>query len=160
MQYEALMNDLQKLLEDLQEPDPSVRKRATAALWLRWHEEAGNEATSRLQEGIQLLNDNQLNDAEELFSLLASDFPDFPEAHNKLATVLFLNGNYTLSIEECEITLKLNPHHFGAWNGLGLCLYQTGRFQEAIKSFQKALEIQPYSRTNRVYIAKCRGKLN
>ncbi len=154
------MNDLQKLLDDLKEPDPSVRKRATAALWLRWHEEAGEEATSRLQRGIQLLNENQLDDAEELFTVLASDYPEFSEAHNKLATVLFLNGNYALSIKECKTTLDLNPHHFGAWNGLGLCLYQTGHFQEAIRSFQQALEIQPYSQTNRVYIAKCRGKLN
>ncbi len=154
------MNELKQLLDDLKEPDPQVRKKATASLWLRWHEEAGEEATSRLQEGIQLLTHNQLDDAQELFSQLKADFPDFPEAHNKLATVLFLNGNFRLSIEECEITLELNPHHFGAWNGLGMCLYQTGQFQPAIESFQQALEIQPYSHTNRVFIARCRGKLN
>lgn len=154
------MDDLEKLLEALKEPDSGIRKKATAALWLRWHEEGGEEASSRLQEGIHLLNEDRLNEAEELFSHLAKDYPDFPEAHNKLATVLFLNGNYKLSIEKCEHTLKLNPHHFGAWNGLGMCQYQTGHFQEAIKSFQRALEIQPYSQINRVFIAKCRGKLN
>lgn len=154
------MDSLEKLLEALKLPDPEIRKRATAALWLRWHEEAGEDAGERIQQGIHLLNENRLGEAENLFARLTDDFPEFPEAHNKLATVHFLNGNYSHSIVECEITLKLNPHHFGAWNGLGMCLYQTGRYQEAIKSFQKALAIQPYARSNQVYIARCRARLN
>lgn len=154
------MDNLEKLLEALKLPDPAIRKKATAALWLRWHEEAGKDAEELIQQGIHLLNENRLGEAENLFARLTEDFPEFPEAHNKLATVLFLNGNYSHSIEECEITLRLNPHHFGAWNGLGMCLYQTGRYEKAIDSFQKALEIQPYAQSNRVYIARCRAKLN
>jgi len=154
------MDDLKQLLANLKNEDPQVRRKATAALWLRWHEEAGEKAGERVQEGIHFINENQLDEAEKVFTQLVQDYPDFSEGHNKLATVLFLKGEYLLSIDQCRETLKRNPHHFGAWNGLGMCLYQIGRFQEALASFQKALEIQPYARSNRVFIAKCRGKLN
>jgi len=154
------MDNLQQLLESLKSEDPEVRKKATVALWVRWYEEAGQEAGNRMQEGIHFLNASQLDEAEDVFARLVADYPEFSEGHNKLATVLFLKGEYQLSIEQCQTTIKLNPHHFGAWNGLGMCQYQMGRFHEAIVSFQKALEIQPYAKSNRMYIAKCRGKLN
>jgi len=39
-------------------------------------------------------------------------------------------------------------------------LFQLARYTEAIKSFKKALIIQPYAEFNKIYIAKCRGQLN
>ena len=97
---------------------------------------------------------------EKIFFELLRKYPSFPEAHNKLATVLYLKGNYAESVEECKTTLKMNPVHFGAWNGLGICLFNLGQYPEAIKCFKKALEIQPFAKNNRIYIARCRGNLN
>ena len=54
----------------------------------------------------------------------------------------------------------MNPNHFGAWNGLGLCHYQLANYPTAIKSFKTALSNQPYADFNKVYIARCRGQLN
>ncbi|NIP99940.1 MAG: tetratricopeptide repeat protein, partial [Nitrospinaceae bacterium] len=96
-------------------------------------------------------------EAEKVFLHLIQNHPDFPEAHNKLATLLYLQGNYHDSVTACRLTLKLNPNHFGAWNGMGMCLYKLARFEEAVKSFEKALQIQPYADVNRVYIARCRS---
>ena len=71
-----------------------------------------------------------------------------------------VQGKFKQSAEECEVTLDKNPHHFGAWNGKGMCLYKLARYDEAIKCFEMAMEIQPYADINRGYIARCRGKLN
>ena len=47
--------------------------------------------------------------AQKEFENLVVDYPEFAEAHNKLATVLYLQRKYNESIKECEITLKMNP---------------------------------------------------
>ncbi len=155
-----MIDDTEKYLRDLSSFDPAIRNRATHELWGLWYKQAGEMAEVRLREGVHLIESRLLDKAEKLFLNLIADYPDFPEGHNKLATVLFLNGKFLDSIKECQSSLTLNPNHFGAWNGLGLCLYNIGRYDEAIASFQKALQIQPHSQNNLQLIARCRGKLN
>ena len=103
---------------------------------------------------------NKFEEAQSHFEKVIKTYPEFAEAHNKLATVLFLLGDYKNSVNECKVTLKMNPHHFGAWHGMGLCLFKLAQYSEAIESFKSALEIQPYANINRKYIAKCMGNLN
>ena len=149
-----------ELLQDLLSKDAELRKTATQALWNIWFSLAGEEAESRIRKGTQQMNYQQYELALQIFEGLVQDFPTFAEAHNKLATVHYMQKKYLQSIKECEITLQLNPNHFGAWNGNGLCLFQLARYPEAIESFKKALIIQPYAEFNKIYIAKCRGQLN
>ncbi len=154
------MDETQKLLDALKDDDAETRNRATRTLWRMWFGEAGPEAETTLNRGTAMMNAKRLEEAESVFLHLIQQHPDFPEAHNKLATVLFLKGDYTGSVVECQRTLRMNPHHFGAWNGMGLCLYQLARYDEALKSFHRALSIQPHADINRKYIARCRGHLN
>lgn len=154
------MDKIQQYLDELKNSDPEIRKGATSALWEYWYQEGGEEAEQKLLQGTELLNENHLDQAEEIFSDIVQHFPDFAEGHNKLATVLYLRGRYRESIDECRTALKMNPNHFGAWNGMGMCLYKIAQYDEAIKSFEVAIQIQPYADINRGYIARCRGKLN
>jgi len=149
-----------ELLQSLLSESTEQRQTATHALWNLWYKQAGEEAESRIRKGTQQMDRRQYELAEQEFESLIVDYPEFAEAHNKLATVLYMQRKYNQSIKECEITLKMNPNHFGAWNGLGLCQFQLGHYQEAIESFKTALTIQPYADFNKVYIAKCRGQLN
>jgi tetratricopeptide (TPR) repeat protein len=103
---------------------------------------------------------NKFEEAQSHFEKVIKTYPEFAEAHNKLATVLFLLGDYKNSVNECKVTLKMNPHHFATWHGMGLCLFKLARYSEAIESFKSALEIQPYANINRKYIATCMGNLN
>jgi tetratricopeptide (TPR) repeat protein len=153
------MNE-KELLQDLLSKEPALRQKALHALWDLWFSQAGEEAELQIREGTKLMDDLQYQKAQEIFENLVIVCPDFAEAHNKLATVLYLQKKYSHSIKECEITLKFNSNHFGAWNGLGLCLFELARYHEAIKSFQTALTLQPYGEFNKFYIAKCRGQLN
>ncbi|MEC7640818.1 MAG: tetratricopeptide repeat protein [Nitrospinota bacterium] len=154
------MDSIGQYLEDLKSKDPTTREKATGELWAFWHRQAGPEMERDLYEGTRLMDHRHLDEALKVFRNLIEKRPDFPEAHNKLATLLFLMGQYEESVKECEETLRMNPHHFGALNGMGMCLFQLHRFEEAIVSFKKALEIQPYAEINGVFIARCRGNLN
>ena len=154
------MDPQKKWLKELKSSDSATRKKATRALWTLWYEAAGNEAAARLNQGATLIDEKKLDQAEDLFFELIGRYPSFAEAHNKLATVLYLKGEYADSVEECKITLKMNPAHFGAWNGLGICLFNLGNYSRAIPCFERALAIQPFAKINRIYIARCRGNLN
>ena len=149
-----------ELLQDLLSENAQLRQTATKALWDLWFSQSGEKAESRIRTGTKQMDRRQYELAQQEFENLVMDYPKFAEAHNKLATVLYMQRKYVLSIRECEITLEMNPNHFGAWNGLGLCHYQLAHYQKAIESFNTALTLQPYADFNKVYIAKCRGQLN
>ena len=149
-----------ELLQDLLSNNAQLRQTATKALWDLWISQAGEKAQSRIRTGTKQMDRRQYELAQQEFENLVMDYPKFAEAHNKLATVLYMQRKYVQSIGECHITLEMNPNHFGAWNGLGLCHYQLAHYQKAIESFNTALTLQPYADFNKVYIAKCRGQLN
>ncbi len=149
-----------ELLQDLLSENAQLRQTATKALWDLWLSEAGEKAESRILTGTKQMDKGQYELAQQEFENLVMDYPKFAEAHNKLATVLYMQKKYVQSIRECEMTLEMNPNHFGAWNGLGLCHYKLAHYQKAIESFNTALTLQPYADFNKVYIAKCRGQLN
>ena len=154
------MDKIQQLLSDLKSPNPATRNHATQELWNIWYLEAGKPAEDQLEQGTRLMGENRLDDAQQVFKRLIKNYPDFAEAYNKLATLLFLKGEYAESVSKCEHVLQLNPHHFGALNGMGMCQYQLARYDEALASFRQALEIQPYAVINREYMARCRANLN
>ena len=148
------------MLKDLLSDNPELRQTATRALWNLWLGQVGEKAEFRIRKGTKIMDIGQHELAQKEFENLVVDYPKFTEAHNKLATVLYLQRKYNESIKECKITLKMNPNHFGAWNGLGLCHYQLANYPTAIESFKTALAIQPFAGFNKVYIARCRGQLN
>ena len=154
------MEDEKKLLSDLHSEALELRNSATMALWDYWYFEAGEVAETYIRKGEALMGLNKFEEAQSHFEKVIKTYPEFAEAHNKLATVLFLLGDYKNSVNECKVTLKMNPHHFGTWHGMGLCLFKLARYSEAIESFKSALEIQPYANINRKYIATCMGNLN
>ena len=154
------MEDEKKLLSELHSKAPELRNSATMALWDFWYFEAGEVAETYIRKGEDLMSLNKFEEAQSHFEKVIKTYPEFAEVHNKLATVLFLLGDYKNSVNECKVTLKMNPHHFGAWHGMGLCLFKLARYSEAIESFKSALEIQPYANINRKYIATCMGNLN
>ena len=154
------MSKIKKLLADLHSQIPEQRQSATMALWNSWYLEAGELGELEIQKGVDLMGQKHPEQARIHFESIIEKYPNFAEAHNKLATVLFLMEDYEGAIKECKFTLEMNPNHFGAWHGKGLCLYKIARYSEAIESFKSALEIQPYADINRVYIARCKGNLN
>ena len=154
------MSKVEKLLADLHSQIPERRQSATMKLWNYWYFEAGELGELEVQKGVDLMDQKNPKQAQFHFESIIKKYPDFAEAHNKLATVLFLMEDYEGAIKECEVTLRMNPNHFGAWHGKGLCLYKLASYSEAIESFRSALKIQPYADINRVYIAKCMGNLN
>jgi len=57
--------------------------------------------------------------------------------------VLYLQGKYAESVADCATTLDLQPFHFGAASGAGLCFVNLRKLPEAAAAFERALAIHP-----------------
>jgi tetratricopeptide (TPR) repeat protein len=68
----------------------------------------------------------------------------FAEAWNQRATALYLQGDFAAAYADAEEAFRLNPYHFGARSGMGLCKFASRSFDEALALFESTLEINPH----------------
>ena len=128
--------------------DNEAVQMAATGLWELWYGEAGPEARRSLELGIEAMNAGELDSAAAIFSRLAAKYPDWPEAENKLATVLYLQGKPRGSIALCQSVVAKKPDHFGAWNGLALCAIQVEDWPLALRAVRESLRLQPRAEMN------------
>ena len=152
-------SSVNQLLEDLKKPDEAVRNRATQELWRIWFHQKGVYGLELIQRSQILLEAGEVAEAEAALTELINDQPDFAEAWNRRAVLYYTLGQYKKAIADCERVIKLNPVHFGALHGLGLCYAAISDYRAAIQAFRKALEIQPYALVNQRLILECTARL-
>ena len=85
----------------------------------------------------------ELNKAYEIFSQIILVDPNWSEAWNKRATVLYLMNRYQSSLDDIKITLILEPRHFGALSGQALNYIELEEYEKAIESYKAAQKIYP-----------------
>ncbi len=113
------------------------------AIWQIWLESGDQNVDALMAIGVAAMNDGDYPQAYRAFSRIVDLDPGFAEGWNKRATVLYLMGRYEDSIKDIQKVLALEPRHFGALSGLGLCNAQLDRQKEALDAFEKALAINP-----------------
>jgi tetratricopeptide (TPR) repeat protein len=151
---------VQRLLQDLQHQESTVREVATQTLWRIWFEQKGSIGLQLLQRSQELLNAGELQEAELALTHVIQSMPDFAEAWNRRAVLYFMQRQYPLALDDCYQVVRLNDAHFGAWHGLGLCHAALGHYPDAIQSFRQALVLQPHSLENQRQILECTARLN
>jgi len=150
---------IESLLQDLKQPDESIRNRATEALWHLWFTQKGQYGLALIQQSQMFFESGDYSQAEAVLTDLIQDQPDFAEAWNRRAVLYYIQERYSAAIQDCEQVIALNPVHFGALHGLGLCYAAIGKYRDAIRAFHRALEIQPYAITNQRLILECTARL-
>ena len=103
----------------------------------------GFRLTELLTQGSRLMNMGELNKAYELFTTIIATEPDWSEAWNKRATVLYLMNRYQSSLDDIKITLTLEPRHFAALSGQALNYIELKQYEKAIESYKAAQTIYP-----------------
>jgi tetratricopeptide (TPR) repeat protein len=131
-------------LEALKGEDPQLAATAEAILWRSWCRSGDGEIERIFRAGVEAMQQQKFADAEALFSRIIELKPEFAEGWNKRATVRYLRRNFAGSITDCQRTLELNPNHFGAASGQGLCHLSLSECREAAICFRRALEIHPH----------------
>ena len=69
--------------------------------------------------------------------------PDWAEAWNKRATARYLAGDDQGSMTDIAHVLILEPRHFGALSGMGAILERSGFQDDALRAYQRALNVAP-----------------
>jgi tetratricopeptide (TPR) repeat protein len=137
------MQDVDRLLDALRDPDGGVRTLAEQAVWSVWLRSGDPDVDALMQSGIRSMQDGRLAAAVDAFTRIIERQPDFAEGWNKRATVYFLMGDYEQSLKDCDETLKRNPNHFGALSGCGAIYAQREELEHARDYLERALEINP-----------------
>ena len=151
---------IDKLLLDLKSSDENIRERATSQLWRIWFWEKGKLPLEQIEESERLIAEGDVLAATSILDDLVDALPDFAEAWNRRAVLRFVTQNYDRAIDDCEMVIKLNPVHFGALHGLGLCHAALGNYSAAIRAFRSALDIQPHAIENQRLILECTARLS
>ena len=137
------MSDAPLLHQRLRDESGLVRSYAEQGLWLLWSRSGEADIDRRMAAGVELMQAGRLEESIAAFSEVIRLRPAFAEGWNKRATARYLAGQYKESIADCDEVLKRNPAHFGALSGYGQILFQLERFEEALRWWRRALEVNP-----------------
>ena len=124
-------------------------------IWKLWTTHPSEPTlTELLAEGSYYMSQNQLANAHEMFSKAIELDPNWAEAWNKRATVLYLMGKYELSQNDIDKVLSLEERHFGALSGQGLVQSALKNYQLAIDSYIEAHKIYPAMESSIIMIER------
>ena len=113
-------------------------------IWLIWNKHPNDiKLTEKLELGTELMQYGSYDYALVVFSNVIDADPDWSEAWNKRATVLFLMNQYSKSLDDIEKVLKIESRHFGALSGQARIYIRLQEYEKAIESIKKALKFYP-----------------
>jgi|AntDeeMinimDraft_5_1070356.scaffolds.fasta_scaffold00032_46 tetratricopeptide (TPR) repeat protein len=148
---------LDRLFAELQDLDKRRDTRARelqSHIWYLWYAHDDAEVNASMEEGLRALSEQRHGDAVDAFTQAIDRDPGFAEAWNRRATTYYLMARYEASLADIEQVLELEPRHFAALAGRGLCLRELQRPGAALEAFERALEINPH--LDNVYVETIR----
>jgi len=145
--------ELNRLFNELKIKDKSISFKIEQKIWKIWSTHPNNnELTSMLSVGSDFVNNNQYQKAVEIFTKVIELDPNWAEAWNKRATVLYMMGQFEKSQNDIDEVLKLEKRHFGALAGQGLVNIKLENYEKAIMSYEEAMEIYPSMNSPKIMI--------
>ncbi|MGH7321449.1 MAG: tetratricopeptide repeat protein [Candidatus Rokuibacteriota bacterium] len=127
----------------LHDADPVLVALVEATLWQIWARSGDSTTDALFAEGLRAMERRDWLEAVSRFTRVIEAAPVFAEGWNKRATARYLAEHYASAIADCEAVVRLNPQHFGALSGQGLCHVALGRYRPAARCFRRALAIHP-----------------
>ncbi len=151
----AYLRDEEHLLKALQSENHSARELGQRALEHVWFTSSGTEAYEVSEIAYQAARNKELHKALTLLTGLLHKYPRFAEGWNRRASVYWQLGQFEKSKADSEKAVMLNPNHYGAWQGLGICHLQQGDLLEACRCLRAAQKLLPHDPATRGALQKC-----
>jgi tetratricopeptide (TPR) repeat protein len=143
------------LLASLSAESATAREYGRRGLEYLWFNAAGEEAYEMTQSAYQASEKKDHPTALSILNQLITRHPQYAEGWNRRAAAYWELGEVAKSMSDSERALALNPNHYGAWQGLGLCHLQEGNLTEACRCLRKALRILPHDEPTRASLRRC-----
>ena len=136
---------LARLFSELQEADTAAEANSVAnQIWLIWTKAPDAQGRETMSALFAARRTRNLDKALELANKMTQRLPDYAEAWNQKATILFELGRFDRSLEAVEAVLDLEPRHFGALAGKAIILLRQGRVKLGQKALRRAVAIHPF----------------
>ena len=137
------MDDQPLLLKRLRDDSAFVRGFAEQGLWLLWARSGDDDIDALMATGVDQMQAGLHREAVATFTEVIRRKPEFAEGWNKRATVHYLAGDFRKSLADCDEVIKRNPSHFGALSGYGQVYFQLEEYDQAIRWWKRALDVNP-----------------
>jgi tetratricopeptide (TPR) repeat protein len=135
---------LENLFEILSKTESNIQiNEVTSSIWDIWHETNDPSIEANFYRGLESMRTGDLLMAVAFFTRVIDKNPNFAEGWNKRATVYYMLGKFDASMMDIHETLKLEPRHFGAMDGMGLIFIHLEQFDKAIDIYDQMLKIFP-----------------
>ena len=135
---------LEYLFEILSETENNIQiNEVTSRIWDIWHETNDPLIEADFYRGLESMRTGDLIMSVAFFTRVIDKNPNFAEGWNKRATVYYMLGKFDASMMDIHETLKLEPRHFGAMDGMGLIFIHLEQFDKAIDIYDQMLKIFP-----------------
>ncbi len=153
LKAESTDDRLNQLFYELKINNKELAYSTEQKIWDLWSTHpTSRKLTLRLKEGSSLVRNNKLTKAIEIFTEVIENDPNWAEAWNKRATVLYMLGDYQGSQKDIDKVLELETRHFGALAGQGLVNIKLENYEKAIDSYKRAQEIYPAMQSPKIMI--------
>ena len=131
------------LFAQLRAADAEAAAAIEAQIWHIWLQSGRSDVDTLITQGVAQMNSGEYDAALGSFDQAVAAAPDYAEGWNKRATVLFLLKRYADSVRDIDRVLALEPRHFGALSGLGLCDTALHDDVAALRAFERSAAIDP-----------------
>ena len=111
-----------------------------------YSESGSDTADLLLKRARQAIGVENYSDALKILDATIALQPDWAEGWNARATTRYLDDDYKGSMADIAQTLKRDPKHLGALMGMGMILEAREKREDALKIYQRVLEIAPHWR--------------
>ena len=135
---------LEKLFEQLADPDNENWERTQAQIYAAWNRSGSPSMDLLAERADKAVAEQDYDMALIHLNDLVRLAPGFAEGWNKRATVYFLQDEYGQSLGDIARVLALEPRHFGAYSGLGIILDRLGDKEGALEAYRRAVAIHPH----------------
>tara|TARA_Y100000768_G_C23961089_1_gene675397 strand:- start:1053 stop:1547 length:495 start_codon:yes stop_codon:yes gene_type:complete len=129
--------------ELLQEKDISKQNLIVNKIWGEWMQSDNTDVQIIMNNMPNYFQSQNYKDAISALSFVIEIEPSFSEAYNKRATFYFMIGEYEKSMRDIEVTLSLEPRHFGALDGMSRILIYYGKYLQALKVYDNMKLLMP-----------------
>tara|TARA_B110000116_G_C16724474_1_gene530741 strand:- start:562 stop:1122 length:561 start_codon:yes stop_codon:yes gene_type:complete len=162
---EERKNKLNNLFKQLKNSQGTKAIEIENKIWEIWsihpsNDRRGFRLTELLDQGSLLIDRGELNRAYKIFTQIIVVDPNWPEAWNKRALVLYLMNQYQASLDDIKKTLIFEPRHFGALSGQALNYIKLKEYEKAIASYEAAQEFYPAIDDDKKMIPKLQNLIN
>jgi tetratricopeptide (TPR) repeat protein len=136
--------NLDKLFEALKiAPSDESAKFVENRIWALWLSSGGDTAGLLMTRVKTAVDAKDFDLAVKLLTAIIDIRPDYIEAWNRRATVLYMQKDFGAALNDIREVLAREPRHFGALSGLGIILQELGDDKRALEVFRRALAVHP-----------------